>query len=257
MLLGARRWLCLVVFLAGWGCSAAPAPRPLAAAPLRQAVLAARTDMEGYTATLELTFMGPQGRYRGRASLRVERPDRLRYELYGPHGGVVLALACDGAQLDVLSMDGPHLRRGPAQAATLDRVLGLGPLGLGPAGWVALLLGEVVPPGEATLAAQQVGDARQLSWHLGDRTVRLGLGAEGGRPHWLEVERAGGARVLAVQIGRRDGLGLPVALQLQAPAAGTEVAIRLLDVEAVDGSAGATPGTFALGPIPGLAVEPL
>src|SRR5690554_3815951 len=63
----------------------------------------ARPAVDKYFAEARLTYFGPQGRVKGTASLAVARPTSLRYDIIGPHGGVMEAFATNGEELQLLN----------------------------------------------------------------------------------------------------------------------------------------------------------
>ena len=186
--------------------------------------------MQEYSAALRLHYLGAQGRYKGDAQLWVRRPASLRYEVQGPHGGVLLAFATDGHTLMALDMPNNSLVRGRASAANFDALLPLAPLDLDAAGWVALLFGEVRVPDTATLSYDDAVGLFWLAWRRGTQDVRLGVD-----PSTFAVRRATGSQdqkmVWCADIAPRDAAGLPTALRLRAPSADIDLELRWRDVD--------------------------
>lgn len=225
-----RPLLCFLLVLSanlpGCGPSAAqglrPAPAPTA---LREMMRGTQAAAHAYSADARLTYFGPDGRLKGTASLLVQRPDKLRYELQGPHGGVLLAVVSDGSTLTALDFKENRLVRGPATAANFDRLLSVAPLNLDSVGWVDLLFGDVSVPADAKLD----GKAWRWQWARPPQSFTVTIDPETSRPTAAEV-RHGEALVSSVKVLSRDGRGLPEALHLQVPAAKVEVEVRLREV---------------------------
>jgi outer membrane lipoprotein-sorting protein len=213
----------------------------------------ARAAASAYSAEARLTYFGAEGRLKGTASLLVARPNRLRYELEGPHGGVLMAVAVDGATLTALDMRTSRFLTGPATPHNLDTVLNLVPLGEGIEAWVRLLFGEVRVPQDATLAYDDRRGVFVLTWEAAGRAVTLRVDPASARAREAEICE-GGEVASRVEVSERDASGLPVALRLQAPAARADVEVRLRDVT-LEPEVGA--GVFVLPAPAGVATVPL
>ena len=137
--------------------AAPPTPSP---AQLQQQLQAARSAVQCYSAEIRLTYFGPEGRLRGSANLLVQRPDHLRYELLGPHGGPLMAAVTDGNSMQAVDYKENRFVHGTATPAHLDALLQWAPLHLTPAGWVMLLFGEVDVPAAARVSF----DAETRAW---------------------------------------------------------------------------------------------
>jgi hypothetical protein len=147
---------------------AAPPPGlPLArpAAALARRLASPVSTPAGCTAAVRFAVAQEDGqRFVSSASLGMQRPDRLRLEVMGPHGGVIFALASDGARLQVLDARRNQRLEGPASAAQLDDWVHL-QLGLRPAELAALLWGRFEAPDDADIC--QVGSQLRAHWPLG------------------------------------------------------------------------------------------
>lgn len=196
---------------------------------LGRRMAAARVPNDAFSAEVRLTYFGPKGRVRGTAALAVMRPSSLRYELQGPHGGVLEAFATDGHELQLLDQKGSRFLYGPATRDNINRLLALVPLGLGPSEWVALLFGEIGMPLRATLVyddkiGRYVGD-----WTDQGMTHRVEVDPESARATRATIS-AEGTLLSEIRILERDVAGLPVELELNAPAADIGVEVRVRDV---------------------------
>ena len=221
------RWFFVLLLLPLAACAASgskPRPAPAPAA-LREAMTQAAPAVHGYSAEARLTYFGADGRLKGTASLLAQRPDKLRYELQGPHGGVLLALVSDGTTLAALDFKDNRLVRGAANAANFDRLFSVAPLNLDSTGWVDLLFGTIEIPGDAKLDA----DTWQWQWARGPQSFTVTLDPASARVAAAEV-RHGEALVSAVKVLSRDAKGLPEALDLQVPSAKVQVEVRLRDL---------------------------
>jgi hypothetical protein len=212
---------------------------------LLQRMQHARSSAASYSAEARLTYLGPEGRIKGTAVLLVQRPERLRCDIMGPHGGVVQAFATTGSEMQVLDLSLSRFLYGPATAANIDAMLPLAPLGLEPRGWVALLFGEVQAPERASLAYDDRIGRFVISWSAGRAsTHRIEVD-----PHTSRVVRAvvlDGAELRSeALIERGDETCVPGAMRLRAPAAGVDLSVRLRDVSC---DARIDPTVFTLDP---------
>ena len=226
--------LCALLINAIAGC-AGRIPLPESARGLERTDVIARVRMkhgmcQGYSAEIRLQYFGRDGRYKGTAQLFARRPDHLRYDVQGPHGGVLLAFATDGARLAALDMGNNRMSEGCATAEHFDALLPLAPLGLEAAGWVALMFGEIAIDDKATLAYDDRAGLWWLRWTRGAYDVRLGVD-----PNTFEPRRAcgsiGDVEQWEVTLAPRDSHGLPTMLRLRAPATGADIELRWRDVD--------------------------
>lgn len=227
-------WLVMSLFSAfvlSSGCARrVPLPehlRPESTGELLERMRQARVQLRSYSAELQLNYFGEQGRVRTRATLVAQRPDRLRLDVRGPHGGVLRAVACNGTRIQRLDLSAKRFISGPANAQSLDAILGIAPLGLSPKAWLGLLFGEMPVPADAS----QNYDAREgrfvLTWSKGGQTWRVWVHPRSARPTRAEVSRGGALR--SVRVDARDGRGLPKKLHM-AVDDHSEVLVRLRDI---------------------------
>lgn len=196
---------------------------------LGQRMAAARVPTDAFSAEVRLTYFGPKGRVRGTAAIAVMRPSSLRYELQGPHGGVLEAFATDGRELQLLDQKGSRFLYGPATRENINQLLALVPLGLGPSEWVSLLFGEIGMPLSATLVYDDKIGRYVGTWTDQDLTHRVEVDPESARATRATIS-AEGTLLSEIRILERDAAGLPVELELNAPAADVGVEVKLRDV---------------------------
>lgn len=194
---------------------------------LRQRMLDASLDVSGFVGEARLTYFGEKGRAKGSATLVVQRPDRIRYEIHGPHGGVLEAFATDGRELQVVDFKSNRYVYGPATVANLDQLFGFAPLGLDAAAWTSMLLGDLVPAEGAEV--DEVSGLFRARWEAGGLVREL----------WVDPATSRAIRALAYRGGEvlsrasvrsRDQRGLPEELLLEVPSVDTQVEIRLRDL---------------------------
>lgn len=189
----------------------------------------AKAPIDAFSADVRLTTFGPDGRLRGTAALAVKRPSSLRYELQGPHGGVLEAFATDGRELQHLDQQRSRFLYGPASRENVNKLLALVPLGLGPSEWVSLLFGEIGMPPTATLTYDDTTGRYVATWSDEELAHRVEIDPESARVTRATV--SSGAELLSeVRIAERDDAGLPIDLDLDAPAAKVGVQVKLRDV---------------------------
>jgi len=231
--MSAWRTLALAAMVATAGACATcagriPLPQRYAVANLGELVArmgAAAVNETVYTAEVRLTYFGPKGRVKGTASLAVKRPASLRYEVQGPHGGVLAAFATNGRELQLADLKASRFFHGPATAQNIDDLLGIARLGLGPEAWVALLFGEITLPEDAVLSYDDREGMFVVRWSEHRVTVD---------PETARVVQAsvwqGQEQISLIEVRARDPRGLASELRLRVFAEETDVAIRLRDV---------------------------
>jgi hypothetical protein len=214
---------------------------------------AGESPLEAYSAEVRVTYFGPEGRVRTTGSIAVARPASLRYEVQGPHGGVVSAFATNGLELEALDLGSSRFVYGPATPAHLDALLPFAPLGLSARGWVKLLFGEVDVPADATLSYDDRVGHFVLTWRQGPSDRRVEVNPATSRVVRAEA-REGGVVVSEVLIEEREAHGIPVSLHLRVPQVKAELEVKLRDVEP---DPELPPDVFVLTPPSGVALEHL
>ncbi len=193
-------------------------------------VRAKRSTCEGYSAELRLQYFGNAGRYKGTAQLFARRPDHLRYDIQGPHGGVLFAFATNGERLAALDMGANSMSEGSATPEHFDALLPLAPLGLEASGWVALMFGEIAISDAATLTYDDRAGLFWLRWARGAYDVRLGVD-----PVSFDARKmcgwVGDAEQWQVALAPRDAHGLPTTMRVTAAASRTDIELRWRDVD--------------------------
>jgi outer membrane lipoprotein-sorting protein len=189
------KWrLGLLLFLSGCVHYTTLAPEQLKKLP--------RTKVMSYVAEARLGYRGPKGRATVRATVAVQRPDRFRFDLYGPHGGILSSFATNGATLTWIDLQNQQFVHGDATADNIDKLLWFAPLHLKANEWVSLLLGEVDP--QLTGVEYQSEPGTPIL-----RRVRLGASS--------------------VTYHKRDPNGLPVSFEIEIPK--TDLSVSLRDVD--------------------------
>lgn len=221
----------------GWGvvvasfmaCAPRDAPREKLSSPeLRTQMLAALPGISGYLGEARLTYFGKDGRIKATATLAVRKPTFLRYELHGPHGGVLEAFATDGVELQLVDFKRNRFVYGPVRPDTLDRLLPLTPLKMGAEDWVRVLCGELVPPAEAEI--RRDGDIYRTRWQVADITQVLEIDAKSTYAKRAATFRGETLQSEVVIASRAEG-GLPQRLELRVPAENVTLQIVLREVE--------------------------
>lgn len=223
------RWLA-VMLLVVTGCASTGGVRTdptLTVADLRTQMLAAKTPIQSYVAEARLTYFGPDGRVKGTATLALARPASLRYEIQGPHGGVIEAFATNGSELQLLDFKTNRYIYGPATPATIDQLLSFAPLGMGAEEWVDLLCGDLLPPENAEIDV--IERRYRVRWEHGGLTRELYVDPVSARAD-RAIARRGDTRVSEVRVEGRGERGLPDRLQLEVPEAEVDMEIRLRDL---------------------------
>ncbi len=198
-------------------------------AALRPRMAAAQAKLSSYSAEVRLTYFGNEGRMRGTASIAAMRPNRLRYELLGPHGGVLAAFASNGSEFSAIDFAKNKYVYGRASAHALDQIMGVASLHLDATAWVSLLFGEIAIPDEALLNYDTVRGLFLIHWRLGDEERQVWVDPETARVKEVWV-RAGGAVLTHVEVSDWDERGLPVALHLSVPDTHDDVELKLRDL---------------------------
>lgn len=242
-----------VLLMTGCAWQAVRPPESLALADLAAKSRQSAPQVSRFTADLDVTTMGPDGRRRGLVTLAVARPSSLAYQLVGPQGGLIEAFATNGTQMQLYHANTGQFLYGPATPANLDRFLGRIPVHFSAARWVQLFFGEVDFPQTASARWDASLGRVVLEWSEQSLTNRVELEPQSLRPLRGQVVRDG--RVISdVRIEQRDSAGLPQLLRLEVPDEHLSVVARLKDITqepALEES------TFVLSPPPGANAEHL
>ena len=256
-----------------------PPPAIKTVAELEARLETRRVTVNSYSAEVRLTYFGAKGRVRGTASLAVQRPAKLRYELMGPHGGAIGAFATNGKEIQAADLAQSRFVYGPATRDNLDQLFAIAPLHLDAEAWVSLLFGEVVGPdrelyltpgqvnvrmmsllfGEvalpdrATVAWDDALERLVATWQEGAHTMRVEVDANENRVTRATVISRGDV-LTDIEVRGWDDHGLPAELALRVPATGDDVELKLRDV-AYDPVL--DPGVFTLEPPRGAKLEHL
>ena len=237
------------------GCSARiPMPKHIAAiqvSEVAQAMQKQTTDLKSFTCEMRVTFFGPDGRLKGTVSLAAMRPGKFRYNLMGPHGGVLEAFATNGQTFDLSKMSESRFLYGPATPDTLDRLLFFAPLHLDATGWVDLLFGVVAIPDDAAMNYDDGSGYLVLNWEESNRAMRVHVDPNTMQMTRLEVW-VDGQLVCDVTIDDRHASGLPAKLVLNAPRDDVKATLKTRDIVL---NPALTENTFRLSPPRGVKPE--
>ena len=230
----------------GLSCAHQVGPPPDASA-LRLHLTAQPRQATLLSADLRVTYFGPEGRLRASGLVVLARPDRLRAELEGPHGGLMMAVASDGQGLWALDVADNAFRHGSAAPAGWDALLGQD-IGFGTADWLKLLWGETVPVDAAELKI--AGSLWQATWPGADNTTLTALYHPATwQLQQVALRRAGAAQpLLEITYTGRDERGVPKEGCVRLPDAHSSILWTLREVE-YDRAMPAQ--TFKLAPPPG------
>ena len=215
---------------------------------------------EALRALARVTVTSAQGRYSTRQTFLWSHPAWLRLDTLSLFGQPVMSLVADAAQVSIYYPGEGTFFQGPANAATLARVIGL-PLDVEEV--APLLMGYIRPP-----PAPQVS-ALYLQVDEGMYLLRfLGVGGRLIQDAWVDPDQLLPRRVLrytqggiaTVDIAYTDFRLLtatfpaPHELAIWLPHAGTEVRIQFLTV---DLNPALSPAVFQLSPPAGVRTSPL
>ena len=208
-------------------------------------------QLESFTCEMRVTFFGPDGRLKGTVSLAAMRPGKFRYNLMGPHGGVLEAFATNGQTFELSKMSESRFLYGPATPDTLDRLLFFAPLNLDAEGWVELLFGVVSIPDDAQMNYDDKTGQLVLSWTQVNKAMRVHVDPETMQMSRLEVW-VDEQLVCDVTIADRHGSGLPAKLVLNAPRDDVQATLKTRDIML---NPALTEKTFLLSPPRGVKPE--
>ena len=229
-----KHWLFAIPMLWSVGCATTnPLAEHLRVAnvvELEKRMAKAHVAAKSYTAELRLSYFGPEGRVRATASLAVQRPGSFRYELQGPHGGVLHAFATNGRELQLADLKASRFFQGPATPDNIDAMFGIAKLGLGPQGWVSLLFGEVPIEKDATLRYDETVGRFVLEWERDGQVHRVEVDPESHRATgaWVLMN---GKEISQMHIQSWDAQGLPARIRMHVAVEETDLEVILRDVD--------------------------
>jgi hypothetical protein len=185
---------------------------------------------ESFVAEARLTYAREGRRLKGTATLACRRPGFLRYEIQGPHGGVLEAFATNGKEFQVAKLAEGRFLYGPARAILLNRLLPFAPLSLDAAGWVDLLFGRIaIPPSASWRYEPQIGRF-VVEFERGEAAMRVEVVPETSRISRIR-SAIEGESPWEVRISEWDPSGLPAEMGFSAPGQGVEGRIKLRDIK--------------------------
>lgn len=219
-----KRLLVLLVLATACAPNATPPP---SVAVLADTMQRARSPHKAFSADARITYFGKEGRAKAGATLAVSRPGSMRYELHGPHEGVIQAFATNGVELQLLDFQNNRFVYGPATPDTLDKLMQFAPLHQSAEAWVAMLFGEVVIAQGAELGAKgPLWDAR---WSEEGVTREVLVEPASGHVRRLTAYR--GTTVLSdVEVEDYDDSGIPTRLHMRVPSAKVDIEVKLRDL---------------------------
>ena len=245
----------ILLFLLCVGCAGRiPMPQHIESVTVSEVVKAMEkqsAELKSFTCEMRVTFFGPDGRLKGTVSLAAMRPGQFRYNLMGPHGGVLEAFATNGQTFDLSKMSESRFLYGPATPETLDRLLFFAPLHLDAAGWVDLLFGVVAIPEDALMNYDDKSGYLVLNWEQANRAMRVHVDPNTMQMTRLEVS-VDGQLVCDVTIDDRHSSGLPAKLVLNAPRDDVKATLKTRDIVL---NPALTENTFRLSPPRGVKPE--
>jgi outer membrane lipoprotein-sorting protein len=219
--------------------SACTATRPqgpplpdLSAADLQALIESRRGALRSLRSEATISVTSPRGSVSAQQLLAVERPDRLRAEIFSPFG-TVLALVVGDGELAAYVREENRVYRGQASPRNLERWSGLS---LSPADVVDLLLGT--PPQRDVLSAaassepatgrlrlrQQLDEGAQVVYFAGETPLPVEI-------HEVDDEGVVTFRVSLADFRDVGGIALATHLILESPAVEQTAEIALKDPE--------------------------
>jgi hypothetical protein len=156
--------LAALLGLLGWGCSreAPPSRFPSAGAAIgrmRQTTACSR----GISGEATLDYLGDEGRLRVQSLYVVARPERLRFDVFNPLGGVLSTLTSDGRDFALLDVREKLFLTGAASECNIERALRV-PI-------PPPALGQLLT-GEAPILVHQPEQA-QIAWDAGSYKLQI------------------------------------------------------------------------------------
>jgi outer membrane lipoprotein-sorting protein len=204
-----------------------PAPSPPRAGAEAAALADRARQLTSMQTSAVMEYSGPNGHLKARERIALRRPGNLRVEALSPMG-VALVVAADAHQIAVFDPGEHTIARGPATAATLDRVA---QIPLQPERAVSLLLG--LPPDPALLAGppssvSDNGDTRTLSYRGKNGSIDT-LIFTAGTLGAVREQAADGVIAFEVHYGDYRDIGaieFPHTVEATFPAAATTIKLR-------------------------------
>jgi hypothetical protein len=150
--------------LLGWGCSRAAPPSqfPTARAAIER-MRATTACSRGISGEATLDYLGDEGRLRVSSLYVVARPDRLRFDVFNPLGGVLSTLTSDGRSFALLDVREKLFLTGAANECNIERALRV-PI-------PPPALGQLLT-GEAPILVHQPEQAR-IAWDSGSYELSI------------------------------------------------------------------------------------
>jgi len=211
----------------------------------------AATGASSLVAEARMTYFEKGKRLKGTATIVSKRPGNLRYEILGPHGGVLEAFATNGKELQIAKLAENRFLYGPATPELLDQLLPFAPLNMTSTGWVNLLFGQVDIPSDAALRYDEIQGQFVLEFQRGATSLAVNVHPKTAQIHGIKGSVEGKLQY-EVDITTWAPQGIPQELRITVPSEELEVRLELRDIElnkSLDES------LFVLDPLPGIASE--
>ncbi|MEZ4272125.1 MAG: hypothetical protein R3C68_12060 [Myxococcota bacterium] len=196
-----------------------------------------QSDLKSFTAEIRLTYFQERKRLRGTALLATSRPCSLRYEVVGPHGGVLEAFAMTCQRMQLLDTKNHRFIIAPTSIENIDRLLPFAPLHLQASAWVAVLFGEIDIPQTSQVSYDEQRGVYVVTWQrhkVQDAQVVPDVRVEID-PVTAQIQRMILSRdkhVLSdITIEGRDKRGLPEGLRIRVPGEKIDFAMKLRQVD--------------------------
>lgn len=247
------RW-CVAILLVLGGCARRiPLPKHLAVSgvdELRSRMQQARSPADRFVAEAQLHYVGTEVRLRGTATIAAQRPASLRIDLYGPHGGVLQAFACNGHELQFMDVGASRFVYGAATRANFARLMPVAPLPMDSADWTAMLFGDLDLPSESLLAYNDKTGFFEARWEKAGVQWLAYINPAAAR--WSELHVTVAPDLWGrIAVEARDAAGLPSKLRIRTKTA--DIRVQLQDM-LIDGDA-PTAESFHLDPPDGFVPE--
>lgn len=202
---------------------------------LQDRMLRVTPTFAAYSAEARLSYFGERGRVKATASLVVRSPHFFRFDLIGPHGGLMQSFSTNGIEITLLDLTNNRYLYGSATEENFDALLGLPPLGLSAPAWVDLFFGVVHVPSQAELSYDEKSSLYIAKWMVNDHIHMVYVDPISNYWQRVVVADAQGNALNEAKILARKENGLPDSLQLWARGVGdktaTEIEVHLRDID--------------------------
>lgn len=218
---------------------------------LREKIKKSTAQDTSFIAEARLIYFKKSKRLKGSATIVARQPGHLRYEILGPHGGVIEAFATNGKELQIAKLAENRFLYGPASPELLDRLLPFAPLNLDSTGWVELLFGRVTIPEDAAL--RHVSEKQHYRFDFNRAGTQISVTVDSKTSRMMRITgHVAGERQYDVQVSRWAPEGIPKKLRIVVPKVELEVRMEFRDIQM---GTSLDDGLFTLEPIRGIPTE--